>query len=373
MSAVVKGWCPGAWRPMASGDGLIVRVRPRLGRMSAAQALGLAELALRFGSGVIDLTSRANLQVRGVTEAGHDGLLQEISALGLLDPDPEAEARRNLIATPLWTDGDVTDRLGQSLEAALPGFPKVPAKMGYAVDTGPMPLLQGASADLRLERSADGLILRADGAALGRPVTESGAMEAVADVLAWFVETGGCEAGRMSRHLAHVDLPEDWRCVAPLMTGPAIEPGARDGARVYGAPFGQIAAADLAALITTSGASDLQTTPWRLFALIGGRETPSDGFVTTPGDPLLAAHACPGAPACASATVETRALARRLAGRVAGTFHVSGCTKGCAHPGPAALTLVGREGAFDLVRNGCASDVPYALAVDPETLTREPA
>ena len=27
----VRGWCPGALRPMESGDGLIVRLRPRAG------------------------------------------------------------------------------------------------------------------------------------------------------------------------------------------------------------------------------------------------------------------------------------------------------------------------------------------------------
>ena len=40
-----KGWCPGAWRPMASGDGLLVRVRPRLGRLTASAGGG----ALRRG------------------------------------------------------------------------------------------------------------------------------------------------------------------------------------------------------------------------------------------------------------------------------------------------------------------------------------
>ena len=69
MSApVVQGWCPGAHRPMMSGDGLVVRVRPRLARLSAAQTLGLCDLALRFGNGTIDLTNRANLQLRGVAE-----------------------------------------------------------------------------------------------------------------------------------------------------------------------------------------------------------------------------------------------------------------------------------------------------------------
>ncbi|MEQ1672674.1 MAG: precorrin-3B synthase, partial [Hyphomicrobium sp.] len=41
----IKGWCPGALRPMMSGDGLVVRVRPRAGRLTMAQALGIAQAA----------------------------------------------------------------------------------------------------------------------------------------------------------------------------------------------------------------------------------------------------------------------------------------------------------------------------------------
>ncbi|PAT32289.1 hypothetical protein CK626_06330, partial [Vandammella animalimorsus] len=61
-SAVVRGWCPGAWQPMASGDGLVLRVRPPLGRLSARQGLRLARLAQSHGAGVIELSRRANLQ-----------------------------------------------------------------------------------------------------------------------------------------------------------------------------------------------------------------------------------------------------------------------------------------------------------------------
>ena len=40
------------------------------------------------------------------------------------------------------------------------------------------------------------------------------------------------------------------------------------------------------------------------------------------------------------------------------TIHVSGCVKSCAHRGPAALTLVGRNGRYDLIRNGSTTDRP---------------
>ena len=178
----VKGWCPGAHRPMMSGDGLVVRVRPRLARLDRAQALCLAALAQRFGSGVIDLTSRANLQIRGVAEADHEALLQELARLHLLDADASLERRRNVLVTPFWHAGDLTERLTLALLAALPALPELPAKVGFAVDTGAAPLLGGASADVRFERGSSGLILRADGAARGRPVTEQDAIPALLEM-----------------------------------------------------------------------------------------------------------------------------------------------------------------------------------------------
>ena len=65
----VKGWCPGALRPMQSGDGLIVRVRPQSATFSPDELGVLADAARHFGNGHIDLTRRANLQIRGVSEA----------------------------------------------------------------------------------------------------------------------------------------------------------------------------------------------------------------------------------------------------------------------------------------------------------------
>ena len=168
MSApIVQGWCPGAHRPMMSGDGLVVRVRPRLARLDARQALGLCELAGRFGNGTIDLTNRANLQLRGVQEANHQSLLAELAALNLLDAEPDIEVRRNILVSPLYQTGDLTARLAQELIARLAELPDLPAKFGFAIDTGPARLLAEDSADIRLESCPDGLILRADGAKPG--------------------------------------------------------------------------------------------------------------------------------------------------------------------------------------------------------------
>jgi precorrin-3B synthase len=354
---------------MASGDGLIMRVRPRLARLTADQALGLCDLARCFGSGVIDLTSRANLQLRGLAEADHAPMLRGLAALDLLDPDPEVEGRRNILVAPDWAPGDLTDRLWHALVAALPDLPELPAKMGVAVDTGDAPILSDASADFRLERNATGLILRADGAELGRPVTESTAIPALIEMAEWFVDTGGVEAGRMARHLANTPLPGDWTTSAPLPARAPFVPGPTGLGPVYGAAFGQVRADALAALIRASGATAIRVTPWRLFLLEGALAVPAPGFVTDARDPILTTHACPGAPLCPQAQIETQALARHLAGRVNGTLHVSGCEKGCALPRAADLTIVGRDGAHDLVRGGRPWDEPSLRGLTGAALT----
>ena len=76
-----KGWCPGAHRAMPSGDGLLVRVRPRLARLTVVQAMGLCEAAQRLGSGYIDLTNRANLQLRGVMPRHHHAVIEALCGL----------------------------------------------------------------------------------------------------------------------------------------------------------------------------------------------------------------------------------------------------------------------------------------------------
>ncbi|WP_375257130.1 cobalamin biosynthesis protein CobG [Citreimonas sp.] len=369
MSApLVKGWCPGAHRPMLSGDGLVVRVRPFRGEVTARQALALCALARRFGNGMIDLTSRANLQIRGVTEGDHPALLAALDALGLIDADPGVESRRNVLMTPLWAPGDLAARLHDALLAALPGLPDLPQKMGFAVDCSDRRYLSDASADFRIETAHDGsLILRADGAILGRKVTEGDAMEALAEMARWFTDTGGAETGRMARHLRTQALPATWQVAQPAGTA-TLTPGPTEAGTILGVPFGALEADALAALVETSGATALRPATGRTLVLQGAHIDTAPGLVTRPGDPAMHAHACPGAPFCPQATVETRPLAARLAAHVPGDLHVSGCAKGCAHPRAAATTLVGREGRFDLVKGGAPWDAPVKTGLDPQAL-----
>ncbi len=97
---------------------------------------------------------------------------------------------------------------------------------------------------------------------------------------------------------------------------------------------------DLAALASLG--VEIRTTPWRAFL----SPLPCPGFSPT----AATVTACPGAPACASASVPARHDAARLAAAGVASIHISGCAKGCGHPG-SPTTLVGKDGRYDLVRH----------------------
>jgi precorrin-3B synthase len=333
----VKGWCPGALRPMASGDGLIARVRPWCGAFSLAQASGLAEIAEHLGNGHMDLTRRANLQIRGLSENRLGELHAALDRLDLLDASPEAEAARNVMVGPLTGAGvravaaQLSYALSEDRRAA-----GLPAKFGWLVDGGGPLSIVAERADIALYVTDDGMALRVEGQ--------------------WF-GAGSVEAALAAAFGGRPDLPN-------VDVAPA--PGRRRLGRVAGmtgvaAPFGRLEAAQLHALIglaAKGGASEIRLSPWRAIYIDAVVETPSNlGLIVDETDPLLRIDACPGAPACRSASVDTRTTARRLAvSGLAGTIHVSGCAKGCARSAPADLTLVGEGGRYGVVRNGTTRD-----------------
>ncbi|GGX95660.1 precorrin-3B synthase [Litchfieldella qijiaojingensis] len=383
--ARIKGWCPGAWRPMSTGDGLLVRVHPHLGRLTRVQMLALCDAAETFGSGLIELTSRANLQLRGVSEATWPGLMDVLVEHGLVDPDPHTERRPQLLLAPDWQAGDATHEAARLLLARLSEMPELPAKMGFAIDAGDAPVLGDVSADFRIERSASGtlqprasggLLVRADGHALGTPVDSIvAAVEHLVRLAHWFVDSGGRESGRMRRHQA--PLPA-WasESIRPAEAGARLALGEHSRGRVFGLPFGRAPASVLRAAIDpaslapeASGA--VRVMPWRRL-LVEGAENGDEaasvaGLLDDNRDPRLSMDVCPGAPHCEQASVETLGLALELAeclsGRVEGPVHVSGCAKGCARRQPAEVCLTGRSGRFDLIVSDRADGAPVATGL----------
>ena len=366
----VKGYCPGALRPMMSGDGLVVRLRPWGGRLGRAHADGIATLAASHGNGLIDLSSRGNLQIRGVREDRLEALQKGLAAMSLLDPDAEAESRRNVLVTPFWQTGQETSGFAEALSRALivPGAPAVPGKFGFAVDTGREPVLQDASADIRLERDAGGgLILVADGHARGKPVASDTIIEEALALARWFLDRRGDHA-RMARLLdAGEELPAGF-IVPRQKQAYRPRPGYTPLGAMVGLAFGQLPVKTLAALAKQGG---LRMTPWRMLLVESARRLPKvRGVITDPADPLLRVVACTGAPGCKQALSRTRSVARAVAPALAEgqLLHVSGCSKGCAHPRPAPLTVTATRDGYDLIRDGQAHDMPEVRGLSKDEI-----
>ncbi len=130
----------------------------------------------------------------------------------------------------------------------------------------------------------------------------------------------------------------------------------------------------------------IRLTPWRTVLIpgldeAGGKQIDAalisawpSPWITDPVDPRLSVVACSGAPACHRATTAVQADAARLSTMLAlrpaagPVLHVSGCRKGCAHGQAVPLTLVGRAGRYDLVRNGKAADRPALTDMTIESL-----
>jgi precorrin-3B synthase len=365
---------------MLSGDGLVVRVRPFGGRLEAPQITGLAELAGQHGNGLIDVTSRANLQIRGVSEEGHRPLIDGLARLALLDPDPATEARRNILVTPFWRTGDATQSLAAELEEALEDSSlALPTKFGFAIDDGTSRVLAGNSADIRIERDRTGdLLVRADGAKLGRSVARGEAVSTALALASWFLVSGGAAGGRgrMAAHIASgAALPQSLLGEtepAPVMA--ASRPGHYPQGAMVGVAFGQMLHTTLQQFAGCGHA--LRMTPWRMVLSEGKREMPSaPGLITEPFDPALRVIACSGAPRCREAHADTRALAAALAPRMGADtrLHVSGCGKGCAHSGTAAVTLVATRAGFDLVRDGSIRDEPVLRGLNGADIISDPS
>ncbi|GLS86529.1 precorrin-3B synthase [Cypionkella aquatica] len=366
---IIQGWCPGALRPMQSGDGLVVRIRPRASRLTPDQARGIARLAALHGNGLIDLSNRANVQLRGVTDASHPALIDGLRALDLIDADAADEARRNIITTPFWQDADSTQPLAEALALALtaPDAPQLPSKFGFALDTAATPCLRDAPADIWLETGAQGLLLSSH-ADLALPVTRETAVAEAVALAHWFITNGGVSdgRGRMAALLKRIPLPSRFasrRLPAAAKPGPGPTPQGQ----LVALEFGQMQAETLLQL---ADLGPLRITPWRMLLIEGVSDAPHlPGLITRADDPMLRVIACTGAPGCLQAHAATRDLARALAPSLRETLHVSGCAKGCAHPGPAPLTLTATPTGFALIRDGTASGTPAREGLSASDLT----
>ncbi|MBN3570469.1 precorrin-3B synthase [Burkholderia cenocepacia] len=313
--------CPGLVRVVAAADGGLCRIKLPGGRLDARQARAIGAAARRYGSGAIDATNRANLQLRGIRDGAADALAHALLDAGLgprasagnVTDDTAALAAsddvRNVLLSPLagHDPGALVDSNALAVPlldmlASEPCRGELSPKFSIQLDGGEAVAALDHPHDIWLAawRRADGAVRLAAGLA-GCPPVAHGDRPAAVDVspeqgaalvralLLAFLDLAPADVTRMRALLATGDertllaraahyLPfplaadpalADWR---RTRTAPALRFGAVpscDAARCsVGAQFvlGRLDAAQLerlAALAEADGDGTLSMTPWQ--------------------------------------------------------------------------------------------------------------
>ncbi|HYV16282.1 MAG TPA: hypothetical protein VE972_09690 [Conexibacter sp.] len=352
--------CPGILRLHEAADGALARVRLPGGRLTAGALVAIAGVARR-GNGVIELTSRAGIQIRGLAAGDGAAVADELWAAGLL-PSPLHDRVRNVLASPLAGRAPAalaaTDAVVAALDRGLcadAALAELPGRFLFAVEDGSATLaapradvtLAAEAPDrIRLELAGRPTTLCAEPAdAPGLALAAARAFLACAGS-AWHVQDLDDGPARLARCLggALADVPD-----ARLATAP--EPGMlaqADGRVAITAlpPLGRLdpATAERLAELLEAGAGELRISPTRTLTLL---DVPADaaaslveqldalGLVTVPGSGWQGLSACAGLGACARAQTDVRALATARAGvrgPDAPPEHWAACERDCGRP-----------------------------------------
>ncbi|MEW6633260.1 MAG: precorrin-3B synthase [Pseudomonadota bacterium] len=405
-----RGACPALSAPMQTGDGLLVRLNPVAGGLSPKSLVGLGESALRHGNGIMEVTARGSLQIRGLTAESARLLAAEVDALGIavrsgvpVEIGPLAGIDPLEITDPT----SLADMIRAAIEEA--GLTaRLGPKVSVVVDSGGQLSMDAVTADVRLKamRASAGIqwgVSVAGDAHSARPLTtvDEDAARDIAVAALRMVAEKGREAHTRDLSARQLASLTGWHSFAPPSVQPPIsslvgemsgrtEGGAVERPRLpiwffnltnghalgIALPFGSMPAQNLIDLAKQSsdlGSTEIRLAPGRALLFLGLSPSACSnlqssattlGFVTDAADPRTRIVACPGSPACASGRIATRAIAETVAKESADLLdtslilHISGCGKGCAHPGSATLTLVGDENGAGLVVDGTAKALP---------------
>jgi len=361
--------CPGALQTHAAADGALARVRIPGGALTPEQLLALSAAARSLGDGALELTSRGNVQLRGVRAGAVGELGDRLADAGLL-PSATHETARNVLASVLsgrtgglldvrpWVSAFDGGLCTDPALAALPGrflaafddgrgdVAGLGADVGLlALDAGRVALLLGGTdSGLRCPPSeAVGLALAATRGFLDERAAQGGTAWRVAELADGPARIAAALGGHRTEPLP---VP------SPPLTGPAGAVHQDDGrsALVAVVPLGRLTASQ-AELLADTAVGDLQLTPWRSVAVpdLAGPDVAvaltAAGLVLDAGSPWLRVTACAGRPGCAKSLTDVRGDVVRAVGSGAlpadgARQHWVGCERRCGRPAGDVVDVV---------------------------------
>lgn len=343
--------CPGVLRPFPAEDGAIIRLRLPGGELPIPLLTELLRIATS-GAGFVQVTSRGNLQIRGLSDPLPDQVVEAVDATGLV-PSTTHERVRNILASPLsglWPanspDGpiaraDIRPIVAEfdALLRAEPTLAQLPGRFLVVVDDGRGDMVaEPFDVAYRALGPDRGEVRLASGR--GFVVPAAGAAAALIDVALAFQRLRATltPAPWHIREL-DVDLPGlPLTDRIPVPAGPRARPGVLGPHVIAGLPLARITHENLATLAWITDRVIL--TGWRSIVVPDAANHLDDlveaGLAVTPSSGWAMVSACTGAPGCGRATVSTELAARDLvaavdAGRLPLTenVHLVACDRHC--------------------------------------------
>jgi precorrin-3B synthase len=336
-------------QPHRAEDGLLVRLRVPGGQTTSAVLLTLSEISAEFGEGSVQLTSRGNLQLRGLDEGRLAEVVTEVAAVGLL-PSATHELVRNIAASPLTGLGESPTRrpdlrpMVERLDTVLcaePELANLPGRFLFVLDDG-RDDVSSLTFDLgyRATGPSDGVVLVGD--------------------RAHGIETSQADAVGLMIELAHTFLrlrqtltPPPWRVgevaigIAPTRdTGleggveTAVPLGVVGSSASVAVPLALLNRRQIEAIDQVAQGGPVVVTPWRGVVIPGAAASiqllAEAGMIVAEASAWSQLTACIGAPGCAKSLIDTQSLATRLAAALPSApplpVHLSGCERRCGAP-----------------------------------------
>jgi precorrin-3B synthase len=350
--------CPGALTLHEAADGGLARVRLPGGAVSAEQLRVVARAARQLGDGRLELTSRANLQLRGLANGAELRLGERLAAAGLL-PSATHERVRNIVASPLAgidARGAELSDLVIALDRALcaqPALAALPGRFLFALDDGRGDVARvGADVTLLASGAAAAIgpfeVPRADAVPLLLTYAAAFLAERRAQQSqAWRIDELDDGVVAVAQRALRMMPGAEIRTVTPAPLPPAPpqpagivpQPDGRWALTVL-APFGRLTAEQAELLATGTGPRGLRITPWRSIVVPDltepaalAEEAAAAGLGVDESSPWYRVSACTGRPGCAKALGDVQADARAAADRWPGRrVRWSGCERRCGRP-----------------------------------------
>jgi precorrin-3B synthase len=336
--------CPGVLRPHLAADGAMVRLRVPGGQTTGIALGQLSRIAQRFGSGDLQLTSRASLQLRGLAAPVPDSLVRAVQEAGFL-PSETHERVRNIVASPLTgISGGMTDvrPLVATLDSGLCAHPRLanlPSRFLFAIDDGRGDL-SGTRFDLgyrAIDQDFGWLLIGSS--QRGELVSADAVVKTLLDLVDRLltVRQGANHAWQVRDFVNRATTVPDIPAIElpPGTTGTPL--GAIAGAASVQVPLARLTPAQVAT-VEACATGPVVITPSRGLVLPGAAsrlpELVAAGLVDDPASPWSAISACVGAPSCKSSLINTRGYATVLAesGSPLPRTHISGCERRCGAP-----------------------------------------